>query len=220
MELISLLHHQKIVPIIRTTEPGITFPLVEALYHGGMTLIEVTLTIPDALATIRRIREELPSVVIGVGTVRDEQAAQEAVAMGAHFLVTYKPSDAVARIGQRSHVPYILGGMTPAEIDQCLMLGSTVVKVFPANLVGPEFLAAIRGPFPGAQLLPTGGIREPEVSRWLEAGAIAVGVGGDLLRLVPGPAPDYGDVTRRAAGLLKRAVQYTSVGPGGDTGGV
>ncbi len=203
MDLKEILSRQKVVPIIRASDPDVTFPIVQALHNGGIDLVEVTLTIPDALSAIQRIRHELPSVVVGAGTVRDRQDGENAVAMGAQFLVTYKASQEVARVGMSTHTPYILGGMTPSEIDRCLELGSVVVKVFPAQVVGPQFLATLKGPLPLAEFFPTGGIGRDAVGKWLAAGAIAVGVGGDLLNLIAGREPNYLEITRRAERLME-----------------
>ena len=117
-----------------------------------------------------------------MGTIRDRDMAQQAVDYGAQLLVTYKVAEDVARIAQQNHLPFILGAMTPTEVDHCVQLGCSVVKLFPAGVVSTAMIKDLKGPMPAVDYFPTGGIGIDEVGRWLEAGAMAVGIGGALLR--------------------------------------
>lgn len=207
MELIPMLRRLKVLPIIRVADAGIAFPLVQALHQGGMDVVEVTLTVPDALQVIEQVRCTLPTLTIGAGTVRNRSDATQAIDAGSQFLVTYKSSEEVAEVGRMTDIPFILGGATPTEIDRCLELGSDVVKLFPASSVGPRYIEAIKGPLPSVELLPTGGILEEDIPKWLSAGAIAVGIGGGLLNVGRGKNANYEEVAQRAS-RLKYSLNY------------
>ncbi|PSR35763.1 MAG: 2-dehydro-3-deoxyphosphogluconate aldolase [Sulfobacillus thermosulfidooxidans] len=171
---------QKVVPIIRADTVDQGQRLLEMLYEGGIRLIELTTTVPDVFALVGRMRMVLPDLVIGVGTLHTAEMAQQAVDVGADFLVTYKASQEVARVGQLSKTPYVLGAATPTEVDTCMRLGSEVVKLFPANVLGPDFIHEIQGPIPGVKCFPTGGIGPQTAKDWLAKGALAVGIGSAL----------------------------------------
>lgn len=186
--LASILKIQKVVPVIRTATTAEAIQVVEGLYSAGIRVVELTTTIPDVYQLVQRISAGADDIVVGVGTLRDQDMAQAAVDNGAQFLVTYKVSEAVARVGQQHGIPYILGAATPTEMDACQALGSDIIKVFPASALGPAFIREMRGPVPELQCFPTGGIGLDQIGAWLEAGAVAVGLGGALVGRTPDPA--------------------------------
>lgn len=173
---------------------------IDALVRGGITGIEVTYSTPDAAeviaATIERYGD---SVYVGAGTVTTAAQAREAAEAGAAFLVSPGTVEHVVRSMQNTDITTMAGALTPTEVMTAVHLGADVVKIFPAMLGGPAYLAALRGPFPHVPLMPTGGVTPDNLASWFAAGAIAVGAGSDL---VPGAALASGDdqeIERRAA---------------------
>lgn len=178
----GILKAQRVIPIVRTQTREEAYTIVRALDRAGFHLIELTMTTPDVLPLIKQCRHEFPHLTIGVGTLRTVDQARQAIDVGASLLITYKASEDVADIGTQKGVPYILGAATPTEVDHCLELGSGIVKWFPASLTGPQILRDLHGPMPEAEFFPTGGITVATMGHWFKAGAIAVGIGGDLTR--------------------------------------
>ncbi len=174
--------------------------LCAALAKGGIRIVELTFTIPDVLASVRRAAEA-PGVVLGVGTVLTASDAGAAVDAGARFLVTPGIRPEVARVATAAGVPVYLGAMTPTEVAMARDLGSSAVKIFPAARLGAGYLKDLKGPYPDVRLLPSGGINAANAREWLAAGALAVCCGTSV---VPPHAVESGDW----AGITKRARDF------------
>ena len=185
-EEFQVLEQQRVVPVIRTTSELAAQQIAEAAWDAGFRIIELTTTIPNVFRLVETLARRHPNAILGVGTLQQEDQVRKAVDVGARLLITYKVSEVVADIGQRSQVPYILGAATPTEVDRCLELGSSIVKWFPATVLGREALQHLRGPMPTARFFPTGGITRETVLQWFNAGAVAVGMGGSLVHYQPG----------------------------------
>ncbi|HEY3246744.1 MAG TPA: bifunctional 4-hydroxy-2-oxoglutarate aldolase/2-dehydro-3-deoxy-phosphogluconate aldolase [bacterium] len=171
-----------VVPIARGVGLRDLAAAAAVLLAEGMGVVEVTLNTPDAIETIRHLRDVYQDrLVLGAGTVLDAAQAEQAVAAGARFLVTPHVDGDVAAASQRLGVPLIAGALTPTEILQAWRGGAALVKVFPAATVGAEYLTHLRGPLGQIPLVPTGGITVDNTSTFIAAGAAAVGVGGSLL---------------------------------------
>jgi 2-dehydro-3-deoxyphosphogluconate aldolase/(4S)-4-hydroxy-2-oxoglutarate aldolase len=171
-----------LVAVVRFQDPE---PLVEALTAlaaGGITVAEVTLTVPHALEVIRAARQCLGErVLLGAGTVLDPEAAGAALLAGAEFIVAPTVNTEVIRLCRRYDKVVMPGAFTPTEILTAWEAGADIVKVFPANVLGPEFFRAMRGPLPQIRLMPTGGVDLTTLGDYIAAGAACVGVGGQLL---------------------------------------
>ena len=135
---------------------------------------------------------------IGAGTVTTVEQASAAAAAGAEFLVSPGTLPDLTRAMLETGRVVMTGAMTPTEVMGALELGVDVVKIFPASLGGPSYLGALRGPFPDAPLMPTGGVKPDNLADWFGAGAVAVGAGGDLANSASIKASDWADITRRA----------------------
>jgi 2-dehydro-3-deoxyphosphogluconate aldolase/(4S)-4-hydroxy-2-oxoglutarate aldolase len=170
-----------------------------ALADGGLTVIEVAYTTPDAPAAIAALRAACPAAIVGAGTVLDAAAAFAAVRAGAQFLVSPLVSEEVLRAGHRYGIAVIPGAATPTEINAAMELGADAVKLFPAGSLGIGYLRAIATAMPQVPFIPTGGITAADAPQWLQAGAIAVGVGGDLTR---GDPAGIRERARHLAGAL------------------
>jgi 2-dehydro-3-deoxyphosphogluconate aldolase/(4S)-4-hydroxy-2-oxoglutarate aldolase len=171
--------------------------IVEALYRGGVSLVEVTLTSPGALDAIARLSQVRP---VGAGTVRTIGDAEAAVAAGASFLVSPGLNTDLVTWAVQADIPHLPGVLTPTEIDAALSAGALAVKLFPISAVGTNYLDELRGPHPDLATIPTGGVGIHNAREYLDHGAIAVGVGRSLTSA--GDATAITDTTRRLlAGL-------------------
>lgn len=193
----DLLCAHRVVAIVRAADPLAAAHTTQALFDAGLSLVEVSLTTPNALGVIAGVAKRLPSGCrLGAGTVLTDDDARAAVDAGADFLVTPAVTPAI-ETGAALGVPVLAGALTPTEVVAAVAAGATAVKLFPASLGGLAYFKALREPLPGVAFVPVGGI-DPVLARaYLEAGAVAVGVGGPLL----GDAVRGGDLD----GLRERA---------------
>lgn len=171
-----------LIAVIRAETPEQAVRVTGALIAGGMTAIELTFTTPgaaEALAEVRRIHGD--AVLLGAGTIRTPAQADAAVRAGADFLVTAHLSPALLAHMLATGLPVAPGIFTPSEVALALDLGASAVKLFPASTGGVRHLRSLRGPFPDLQAIPTGGIDAADLQEWFAAGALAVGVGSELV---------------------------------------
>lgn len=186
------------VGIIRARSAAEASAIGKALVSGGLTIVEVAYTTPDASSAIAALRAECPDAIVGAGTVLDEAAAFAAVSAGAQFLVSPAVVEDVLRAGRRYGLPVLPGAVTPSEIHLAMDLGADMVKLFPAGSLGVEFMRSISAAMPHVPFVPTGGVTADNALDWLDAGAVAVGVGGSLTRGNPE------GIQRRAEELVAR----------------
>lgn len=171
-----------IVAVVRSESPEPLVQAARALAEGGVTALEITFTVPDAVGVIRAVKAALGSaVVVGAGTVLDPETARAALLAGAEFLVGPTLNLEVIRLARRYTVPVMPGALTPTEILAAWEAGADVVKVFPADLGGPGYFKALRGPLPQVRLMPTGGVDLTTAEPFLRAGACCLGVGSQLV---------------------------------------
>lgn len=194
-----------IVAVVRFSDPEPLVGVVEALAAGGVTVAEVTFTVPGALDVIRAARKQLGDrVLLGAGTVLDPETARAALLAGAEFIVAPGLNLDVIRVCRRYDKLVMPGAFTPTEVLTAWEAGADIVKVFPADVVGPAFFKALRGPLPQVKLMPTGGVDLVTAPEFLKAGAVCLGVGGQL---VDPKAVASGDLTR----ITQTAKQYVEV---------
>ncbi|MGG5820846.1 bifunctional 4-hydroxy-2-oxoglutarate aldolase/2-dehydro-3-deoxy-phosphogluconate aldolase [Falsiroseomonas sp. HW251] len=180
-ELIPRLQAARVVPVVRTTRAELAERAVEWLRGVGISVFEITMTVPDAPGLIRRLAAD-PSLLVGAGTVPDRAAAEACLDAGARFLVAPWVDAAVADAAHARGAAAMLGAMTPTEVRAALAAGADVVKVFPASSAGgPAHIKALRSVFPGVAFCPTGGVDARNAPDYLAAGAAFVGIGGRLV---------------------------------------
>ena len=198
-----------IVAIVRSESSERLVKVVGALAEGGVTAVEITFTVPDAIGVISRLRAELGDrIVLGAGTVLDPETARAALLAGAEFLVSPVVNLDVIRLARRYGKVVMPGAFTPTEILAAWEAGADVVKVFPADVGGPGYLKAIRGPLPQVRLMPTGGVDLDTAESFLAAGASCLGVGGALVEPKAIASGDFGrirDLAGRYAALIRQA---------------
>ena len=172
---------QRLIAIVRTRDPERAVPLAEAIVRGGVSSIEIALTTPDAFATITELTSRLADrALVGAGTVRTAYDARSAIAAGARFLVAPDFNEGVLDEARSAGIPYVPGALTPSEVGTILEAGVEMVKIFPAGRMGPAYLRDLLGPFPQLRPVPTGGVDLSNAAQFLQAGAVALGVGSAL----------------------------------------
>jgi 2-dehydro-3-deoxyphosphogluconate aldolase/(4S)-4-hydroxy-2-oxoglutarate aldolase len=192
-ETVAHLRDVGIIPIIRAPSADVAVRVAGALVAAGITVAEVTMTVPDALSAIATLtREHAGRLLVGAGTVTDVRTAERAIEAGARFLVSPCLTRDVMDVGTRHDVALVPGALTPTEIFQAVTAGADLVKVFPVqNVGGASYLRALRSPFPDLPLVPTGGVTLESVGDYIRAGAVAVGVGGELVQRAALARGDY-----------------------------
>lgn len=196
----------RIVAVIRLDDLSQAVRLSEVLIEGGITALEFTLSNPDAiqaLATVAKVLPTLESVQLGLGSVTNPDDVQRAVDAGASFIVSPHTNPAILKACQAHGVLGIPGALTPTEIMHAVDLGAPIVKVFPASTFGPKYFKDILAPLPHLKLIPTGGVNLDNLQAYLKNGAVAVGVGGNLVDSKLIAAGDWDT-------LLTQARQYST----------
>jgi len=171
-----------VVAVIRMKDPAKLRAVVDALAEGGVRALEVTMTVPRAVELIRDLAPTMPAgFLLGAGTVVDAATAQAVIDAGAQFVVSPVFRRDVIRACHERDVPVMPGCFSPTEILDAHDAGADVIKVFPATMLGPQFVKDVRAPLPQVKLMPTGGVTLDNAGDWIRAGAVAVGVGSALV---------------------------------------
>ncbi|QTX03504.1 bifunctional 4-hydroxy-2-oxoglutarate aldolase/2-dehydro-3-deoxy-phosphogluconate aldolase [Agromyces archimandritae] len=188
-----------VIAVLRAASAEAAVRASEALVAGGVTGLEITYSTPDAPTVIAELTARFgDAAYIGAGTVTTPAQAEAAAEAGARFLVSPGTRPDLARAMLATGLTTMTGALTPSEVMEATELGVHVVKIFPASLGGPGYLKALRGPFPDAPLMPTGGVTPGNLSEWFAAGSVAVGAGGDLVSGADLAAGRYDEVERKA----------------------
>jgi 2-dehydro-3-deoxyphosphogluconate aldolase/(4S)-4-hydroxy-2-oxoglutarate aldolase len=183
LETLNRIHELGIVPVVRGKDEEEAIEYCKGLVEGGINVLEVTFTIPNALQVFNKLQEVLPEdTLIGAGTVTDEITARLAILNGAKFIVSPAFDKDVAMLCNKYQIPYMPGCVTPTEILEALSYGVDVIKLFPGSLTGPSYIKAIHGPIPYVNIMPTGGVSLDNIEDWFKAGVYAVGAGSNLVK--------------------------------------
>ncbi len=188
IKLIQQISSEGVVAVLRGDTPEEVVEMADQAIAGGIKVIEVTMTVPFALRAIEELAKRYSSTaqdaakyaIIGVGTALDPETARAAILSGAEFVVGPSLNPKTVELCNRYRVPVMPGCMTIQEIQTALELGVDIVKLFPGNLYSPAMIKAIKGPLPQANIMPTGGVSLSNLGEWIQAGAVAVGIGSDL----------------------------------------
>jgi 2-dehydro-3-deoxyphosphogluconate aldolase/(4S)-4-hydroxy-2-oxoglutarate aldolase len=173
-----------LIPVLRAKNPKQAHAVVEAMIAGGVTVVEVTMTVPGAVDLLRELKKEHPGLLLGSGTVTTAKDAEETIEAGAEFIVSPSLHPEVIAITKASKKLSIPGALTPTEAITAHRAGADYVKIFPCSAVGgAPYLKALLAPFPFLKLIPTGGVTIKTAEEFLRAGARALGVGSDLVNL-------------------------------------
>ncbi|NJL21399.1 MAG: bifunctional 4-hydroxy-2-oxoglutarate aldolase/2-dehydro-3-deoxy-phosphogluconate aldolase [Leptolyngbyaceae cyanobacterium SM1_3_5] len=197
------------IAVIRADSFNQGLAMAKAVSAGGMSLIEITWNSDRALELVNRLRQELPDCTIGMGTIVSTAALGEAIAAGAEFLFSPHTDRNLIDAAIDRAVPIIPGALTPTEILTAWQAGAASVKVFPIQAVGgASYIRAIQAPLGDLPLIPTGGVTPDNAASFLAAGAIAVGLSGQLFPSGAIAGGNWAEITRRAEGLMERVKSF------------
>ena len=182
-QILSFIKEVGIVPVVRTTSAEAAMHSIDALYAGGIRAAEITMTVPGAVKALEKVAAQFgDKLVLGAGTVLDAETARICMLAGAEFFVTPALKLETIEVARRYAKVVCPGALTPTEVLTAWEAGADIVKVFPCgNVGGPAYIKALKGPFPQIELIPTGGVNLETAGKFLQAGACAVAVGGELV---------------------------------------
>lgn len=200
MNALSTTLEDRALSVVRAPHISDPAALADALARGGIRAMELTFTTPNVLELIRAASAS--GAVVGAGTVLTADQARQAVDAGARFVVTPGLRPDVAAIVVDAGIPLMMGALTPSEVMTALDLGADAVKIFPARAVGPAYFKDLLGPFPGAQLVPSGGVNAGNAAQFLASGAVAVTAGTDVVSPASVAEARWDDITTRAQAFV------------------
>lgn len=202
-EILSRIHKVGVVAVIRAKSHEEAEKIADACVKGGVTILELTFTVPSADKLIAHLREKYADtdVIIGAGTVTDEATARIAILAGAQFVVSPHFDERIVRCCNRNGIASMPGIFTPTEAVHAMESGADVLKVFPGDIATPKFISDFKGPFPNVVMMPSGGVTADNVKDWVKAGAFAVGAGSSLT--AGAKTGDYDKITETAKLFIK-----------------
>jgi 2-dehydro-3-deoxyphosphogluconate aldolase/(4S)-4-hydroxy-2-oxoglutarate aldolase len=194
---------QGLVAVVRTENADQAKRVAAACIEGGVAALEITFTVPGAHRAIEDLAKEYSKgeILLGAGTVLDPETARIAILSGAQYIISPYFDEATIKLCNRYRVACMPGVMTPREAVQAMEAGADILKVFPANLFGPNIIKSFLGPLPQAKLMPTGGEGPDNAGEWIKAGAVALGAGSELTK--GAKTGDYALITETARQYIK-----------------
>ncbi len=201
-----------IVLIIRLDSEQEALAVAEAAVKGGIKALEITMSVPNALHVIQTLAEKYrdEDVLVGAGTILDAETARAAILAGAELLVSPQLNPEMIKMANRYQAVTISGAFTPTEVLETLEAGADIVKLFPAEVLGPQYVKSVTAPLSQAPIAPTGGVTPQNVREWLQAGCIGVGVGSYITKAAQKDG-DYSKVTAAAKEFLEAVAAARSV---------
>src|SRR5450755_4595756 len=199
-QVLARIHQVGLLPVLRASSVEQAIALSNAMEAGGVSIMEVTMTVPGAIEVIRRLVHDAGDrLLIGAGTVLDPETARSCMLAGAQFIVSPSLNVKTIEMARRYSKPIFPGALTPTEVLTAWEAGADGVKIFPCSaLGGASYIKALKGPFPQIEMVPTGGVNLETIGAFLKAGAVAVGVGGELIDNKSCVSGDYPAITARA----------------------
>jgi len=204
-EIFNRMVAEGLLPVIRVSSAKEAIAVADAIKEGGVSFLEITMTVQGAIDVIKELTQKYrDEIIMGAGTILDPETGRAALLAGAQFIVSPTLNLDLIQLAHRYSAVVIPGAMTPTEILTAWNAGADMVKVFPAaQLGGPEYLKAIRGPLPQILLVPTGGVNLQNASAFIKAGATALGVGGELVDKKAVKEKKFNVITENARAFLK-----------------
>jgi 2-dehydro-3-deoxyphosphogluconate aldolase/(4S)-4-hydroxy-2-oxoglutarate aldolase len=194
-----------IVPAIRVSSVEEARFAAAAVSSGGIPIVEITMTVPEACGLMHEMVTSLPDTIVGAGTVLDSETARRCLDTGAHFLTSPGLDLGIVELAQRANIVTMPGALTPTEITAALKAGVDFIKVFPcAQMGGADYIRALKGPFPHASFVAAGGVTQQTALAMIRAGATALGIGGELI-------PPEAVRRRRAEQITELARRFLSL---------
>ena len=204
-EMLNKMTAEGLIPVIRVTSAQEAIDVADAIKEGGVTFIEITMSVQGAIDVIKELTKKYKDeIVMGAGTVLDPETGRAALLAGAQFIVSPTLNLDLIQLAHRYSAVVIPGAMTPTEILTAWNAGADMVKVFPAaQLGGPEYIKALRGPLPQILLVPTGGVNLQNAGAFIKAGCVALGAGGELVDKKALKEKKFNVITENARAFLK-----------------
>ncbi|MEO6844907.1 MAG: bifunctional 4-hydroxy-2-oxoglutarate aldolase/2-dehydro-3-deoxy-phosphogluconate aldolase [Ginsengibacter sp.] len=211
-DLLKLIPEQGVLPLYFCKDTEVSLQVLRTLYRAGIRAVEYTNRGEAALQNFSKMREvcnkELSGMYLGIGTIKTAEAAQSFIDAGADFIICPGLVEEVANVADKNNMLWVPGCMTPSEIIHAENMGAKMIKLFPGNILGPEFMSAIKALFPDLLFMPTGGVDldKENIASWLKAGVCAVGMGSKLISNKLMEQKDYAkmeELTRQALEILK-----------------
>jgi 2-dehydro-3-deoxyphosphogluconate aldolase/(4S)-4-hydroxy-2-oxoglutarate aldolase len=201
-DVIKQIREIGVIPVVRATTAEEAMRAIDAIREGGISVIEITMTVPNAFSLIELVTGRFGSdALVGAGTVLDVETAKSCIASGAQFIVSPALNFDTIAYCREQNVTVMPGALTPTEVVQAWNAGADFVKVFPAGAVGgPGYLKALKAPLPHIELVPTGGVSLENAADFIRAGAAALGVGADLV-----------DIKAESSLITERAKQFVEI---------
>jgi 2-dehydro-3-deoxyphosphogluconate aldolase / (4S)-4-hydroxy-2-oxoglutarate aldolase len=195
---------RKVVAVLRIKEADKLKKIIEAIAEGGLTVAEITMTVPNAIQLIEQMSNELDkNIIFGVGSVLSAEVAEQAIKAGAKYVVSPIFKKEIIDMSHKYDIPAMPGCFTPTEIQTAYEAGADVVKVFPADVLGMPFFKGVLAPMPHLKMMPTGGVSLTNAGEWIKAGACAVGIGSALLDKEAIKNENYSKLTDNAKIIMK-----------------
>ena len=204
-DVLNRIKSEKVIALIRADSSASLLDCARALSAGGLNCIELTMTTPNALELCAQVAQELPQVLLGLGTVLDADTARRGIAAGAKFIVTPAVRPEVIKTCKEAGIAILSGALTPTEACNAWDAGADVIKIFPAEFFGPAYIKSLKAPFPNMQFLPTGGVTPETVGDFLKAGAFATAAGSSLVPAAALKSGDWAAITARAKQFVAAA---------------
>jgi 2-dehydro-3-deoxyphosphogluconate aldolase/(4S)-4-hydroxy-2-oxoglutarate aldolase len=204
-EVLRAIAETGLVPVVRAESAEEAIRVIEAVRAGGVTIFEITMTVPGAVGVMEEVARRLGSeVVVGAGTVLDPETARTCILAGARFVVGPSLNLGVVELCRRYSVPVMPGALTPTEVVTAWSAGADVVKVFPCGAMGgASYIKSLKAPLPHIEMIPTGGVSVKTAADFIKAGALALGVGADLVDTKAVREGNASQVTEKAREYLR-----------------
>ena len=204
-KIVSGIEAEGLVAIVRVRRPELALPLAKALVAGGIRAVELTMSIPNALEAVRTIDRELgDKILLGVGTVIDDDTCRAAIDAGAKYVISPIIRPSLVAAAHALDRPVMLGAYTPTEAQAAHEAGSDFVKIFPADTLGPSYIKSLLAPLPHLRIVPTGGVNLDTMEAYLAAGSAALGTGSALLKKEIIAGENWGELERLAKRFADR----------------
>lgn len=210
-EKLALIKETRVIAIMRVQSAEQLLTAAEAIHAGGVRVIEVTMTTPAALQVIAEASQKFGNeVLFGAGSVLDAETARAAILAGAGYIVAPTLNLTTITLCNRYSIPVIPGCYTPTEMLTAWEAGADMIKLFPADALGPDFIKAVLAPLPQLSIVPVGGITVSNTREFIQKGAVAVGVGSSLVNQSLLDMKDFPELTRRARAFREAAISAQS----------
>jgi 2-dehydro-3-deoxyphosphogluconate aldolase / (4S)-4-hydroxy-2-oxoglutarate aldolase len=208
---IKLIDETKIIAIIRAESKENLLSASEVIYKGGIKAIEITITTPNAFKIIEETKNKFKNeIIFGAGTVLDPETARIAILSGADYIVTPTLNIKTIKMCNRYDIPIICGSFTPTEMLTAWENGADYIKLFPANLSGPDFIKSILAPLPHLKIIAVGGVDITNISTFIKNGAVAVGIGSSLINQKILNENKMDELIKRAENFVNEVKKITS----------